>query len=139
MITKRDIDRCKTLAEAQQCAYDWFGTLVTYRDALDLCSAQLIQELKHDGATLDDPMVLHPEWLQLRQQIAINVFHGWERRKRQEILHIALYHAQQEVSQQLDAAGIEHAGHRNSGQLLANYVIAHSPSGNMIFDFLSNL
>lgn len=120
-------------------AFAWFDTLVTYRDALDLCSTQLIQELKEDGATLDDPMKKHSEWLYLRQQIAINVFHGWERRKRQAILQAALYHAQNEVSEQLTDAGIANAGHRDAGRMLANYVIAQSPSGDLIFEFLSNL
>lgn len=139
MYTKHDLDRCKTLAQAMKFAFDWFGTLVTYRDATDLCSTQLLRELMHDGATLDDPMVLHPVWGQLRQQIAVNVFAGWARRKRTDILSAALHNAEQEVEREMDAAGIKHGGRKDIAQMLSNYIIWQSPSGDRIFEFLSDL
>lgn len=136
MISKYDFEVCKTLNEARHLAFSWFDSLLTYRDALDLCSRQLLVELMPNGATLDSNLSDHPEYLALRQRVCINVFAGWERRQRNGILARALLSVTKEIEDEFDRAGIECAGTRDIQQMFRTYLLCNMPNGEAIFDLM---
>lgn len=137
MITKYDLDACKTLDQARRLSFEWFGNLTTYRDALELCSRQLLIELMPDGATLDSKLVDHPEYLALRQRVCINLFAGWERRRRNDILAHALLSIANDIEGEFAKAGISHAGTRDIKQMLRTYMLCQLPNGDAIFDLMA--
>jgi hypothetical protein len=136
MITKYDFEQCKTLDQARRLAFEWFDSLTTYRDALDLCSRQLLNELMPDGATLDSKLRDNPYWLEVRQRVCINIFAGWERRQRNAILARAADSIAKEVAKEFAASGIKHAGEQDIQQMLRTYMLTHLPNSEAIFDLM---
>lgn len=137
MITRLDLEACKTMDQARRLAFEWFDSLTTYRDALDLCSRQLIVELMPNGATLDSKMADHPEWLQLRQRVCINLFAGWERRQRNAILDRAMHSIAKEIEAEFVGAGIQHAGTKDIQQMLRTYMLCQHPNGEALFNLMA--
>lgn len=136
MITKYDFECCKNLDQARRLAFDWFDSLETYRDALDLCSRQLLNELMPAGATLDSKLRDNPYYLELRQRVCINLFAGWERRQRTAILSRATDSIAKEIAKEFSASGIKHAGERDIQQMLRTYMLTHLPNAEAIFDLM---
>jgi hypothetical protein len=138
MITKLDFDECDHFELAKRLAYQWYGSLRTYRDALDLVSQQIVSELLPDGATLDHLLSDHPHEDYLREKMCVNVYAGWARRKRTSILFLTKHNAEMELCQQFAKAGIQHGGERDIRQILSMYIISTSPHGESIFEMMSH-
>lgn len=136
MITKLDFDACKNLDQARRLAFEWFDSLETYRDALDLCSRQLLNELMPAGATIDSELREHPAFYHLRQRVCINLFAGWERRQRDAILARAMDSIAKDIDKEFDSAGITHAGLRDIQQMLRTYMLCNLPNAEAIFDLM---